>query len=363
VPAAGARIESTPSEDVPSALDDMRDPSFDEPLVDVSEIRSGGPPPDGIPAVDEPRFETVGSVDWLRDTEPVLALEIGGEARAYPLQIMTWHELVNDAFGDVPVTVSYCPLCNSALAYDRRAGDRILDFGTSGRLYNSSMVMYDRQTESLWTHFDATAVVGFLLGEQLTTYPVSTVSWAQFRSAFPDGLVLSRDTGHSRRYGTNPYVGYDDVNTSPFLYDGPVDGRLPAKARVLVVRGDGPAVAIRQEALLEERVLEFEAHGRDLVALLIPGTASALEAGSVSGGRDVGATGVFVPSIDGHRVDLEPTEGGFVDSVTGSSFDIFGSALDGPLAGARLEPVEHLDTFWFAIGAFDPETVVLGIDG
>ena len=302
-------------------------------------------------------------MDWLGETEPVLAFELGGEARAYPLQVMIWHELVNDAVGDVPVTISYCPLCNSALAYDRRLGDRILDFGTSGKLYNSSLVMYDRQTESLWTHFDARAVVGHLTGEQLVTYPVATTSWADFRDAHPDGLVLSRDTGLSRPYGTNPYAGYDDVNESPFLYRGPVDGRLPAMARVIVVRGDGPAVAIVQETLFDELVIEFEAHGRDLVALLLPGTVSGLETDTTFNGRDVGATGVFVPSIGGSSVDLEPTDTGFVDSISGSTFDIFGTALDGPLVGAQLEAVEHLDTFWFAIGAFDPDTVVVGIEG
>lgn len=356
-------IESTPREDVPSALEDALDPSFPEPLIDPADIRSGGPPPDGIPPIDDPRFENAGAVDWLGETEPVLAFELGGEARAYPLQVMTWHELVNDVVGDVPVTISYCPLCNSALAYDRRLGDRILDFGTSGKLYNSSLVMYDRQTESLWTHFDARAVVGHLTGEQLVTYPVATTSWADFRDAHPDGLVLSRDTGLSRPYGTNPYAGYDDVNESPFLYRGPVDGRLPAMARVIVVRGDGPAVAIVQETLFDELVIEFEAHGRDLVALLLPGTVSGLETDTTFNGRDVGATGVFVPSIGGASVDLEPTDTGFVDSISGSTFDIFGTALDGPLVGAQLEAVEHLDTFWFAIGAFDPDTVVVGIEG
>ena len=356
------RIASTAPEDVPSAFDNPIDSSFPDPLVDINRIRSGGPPPDGIPPIDEPLFETVATVDWLGDNEPVLALELNGDARAYPLQIMTWHELVNDAVGGVPVTISYCPLCNSSLAYDRRVGDRILDFGTSGLLFNSSLVMYDRQTRSFWTHFDARAVVGHLTGEELDTYPIATTSWSDFRTAFPDGLVLSRDTGFSRDYGRNPYPGYDDVDTSPFLFDGPVDGRLPAKARVLVVRGDGPAVAVQQEVLIDERVIEFEAQGRELVAILLPGTVSGLESATTFEGRDVGATGVYVPSVAGERVELAPTDTGFVDSVTGSTFDVFGRALDGPLVGSQLEAVEHLDTFWFAIGAFDPDTLVVGID-
>ncbi|MFQ5556091.1 MAG: DUF3179 domain-containing protein [Acidimicrobiales bacterium] len=357
-------IESTPREDVPSALDDKRDPSFPDPLVDVDAIRSGGPPPDGIPPIDDPLFENVGAVDWIGDTEPVMVIDIDGDARAYPIQVMTWHEIVNDTFGDRGVTVSYCPLCNSAIAYDRAVGDRVLDFGTSGSLFNSALVMYDRQTQSLWSHFTGQAIVGFLTGTTLDTIPVSTTSFASFREAHPEGIVLSRDTGFSRDYGRNPYPGYDDVGTNPFLFDGPVDGRLPAKAKVVVVRGDdGPAVAVQHDMLLDEQVVEFSAQGRDLVAVLERGTSSGLDQFEISSGRDVGATGVFVPEIDGVEVTLEPAETGFLDTSSGSTFDIFGRAIDGPLEGRQLEVVEHLDTFWFAIGAFDPETIVVGIDG
>ena len=114
---------------------------------------------------------------------------------------MTWHELVNDTVGGVPVTISYCPLCNSSVAYDRNAAGRVLDFGTSGMLYQSSMVMYDRQTQSLWTHFDGLAVIGELIGTQLDFWPMAVVSWAAWRDAHPDGLILTRETGHHRNYG------------------------------------------------------------------------------------------------------------------------------------------------------------------
>ena len=178
-------IASTAREDVPSALRDRRHPDHPAPLVDLSQIRSGGPPPDGIPPLEDPAFEPAGEVDWLPAAEPVLALEINGDARAYPLRIMTWHELVNGAVGGVPVTVSYCPLCNSAVAYDRRVGERILDFGTSGELFNSSLVMYDRQTESLWSHYTGTAVAGHLTGTELDLIPVQTVSFETFLSTYP----------------------------------------------------------------------------------------------------------------------------------------------------------------------------------
>jgi len=354
------QVASTAREDFPSALNNRNDPSFPAPLVDVSKIRSGGPPPDGIPPLDEPKFQTAASVNWLYNVEPVLSIEVNGETRAYPIQIMTWHEIANDTIAGVPVTVSYCPLCNSALAYDRRLGDRILDFGTSGSLFNSSLVMYDRQTESLWTHFEGKAVVGALTGERLTTIPISMTSWEKFRDAHPDALVLSRVTGFRRDYGRNPYPGYDDVNTNPFLFNGQVDGRLAAKARVVVVRSDdGPAVALPLDTLFEQLVVPFEAQGRNVVALLERGSSSALDNPELSDGYDQGSTGIFMADLNGESVNLSATPDGFLDANSGLTFDIFGVATDG--SGTRLEPIEHLDTFWFAIGAFDPDVIVIGL--
>ena len=357
------QIPSSPPQDVPSALDDPHDSRFPPPLVDPDAIRSGGPPPDGIPPIDEPRFQPADTVGWLEPEEPVLVVEVDGEARAYPVQVMIWHELVNDSFGDRPVTVSYCPLCNSAIAYDRRLASRdlVLDFGTSGQLYHSALVMYDRQTESLWSHFTGEAVVGHLAGEALETLPVATVSWAEFREAHPDGLVLSRQTGFERDYGRNPYPGYDDVARAPFLFDGETDPRLPAQTRVVSVRGQQDSVAIVHDHLFAEQVVEVTVDGRELVALLSKGTASALDTGRVAGGRDVGATGVFVPVVDGQELTFDAVdETTFRDVETGTTWSVLGVGLDGPLAGEQLGAVEHLDTFWFAIAAFRPDTMIIG---
>ena len=355
-------IDSTPREDVPSALrGNRRDSAFPPALIDLGQILSGGPGPDGIPPLDTPSFENAAAVDWLAAVEAVVVLEIDGDARAYPLQIMTWHEIVNDVVGGVPVTVAYCPLCNSALAYDRRLDVRILDFGTSGELFNSSLVMYDRQTESLWTHFDAKAVVGHLTGEQLTTYSVQISSWEGFRDAYPDGKVLSRITGFNRDYGRNPYVGYDTAEVRPFLFSGDIDSQLDPKQRVIVVRdSDDPAVVLRLADVFEAGVMAFEAHGRELVAVVDQGTASPLDSQSVEGGFDQGTAGVFVAELDGQPVELTRTDDGFVDGVSGITFDVFGHATDG--SDVRLESVEHLDTFWFAIAAFDSDAVIIEAD-
>ncbi|MBI2168533.1 MAG: DUF3179 domain-containing protein [Actinobacteria bacterium] len=352
------RTESSPEEGGASALLNPSDSDFPPPLVDPDDLLSGGPAPDGIPPIDEPKFVRQCSVDWLTTDEPVLALEIGADARAYPLRIMTWHELVNDTVGSAPVTVSYCPLCNTGIAYDRRAADRVLDFGTSGKLYNSALVMYDRQTQSLWSHFTAQSIAGALTGTKLKTIPVSTVGFADFRRAHPDGLVLSTDTGHDRDYGANPYEGYDDPAASPFLFDGEADPALPEMTRVVGVSNEDDPVALVSEKLLEERVFEFEAGGEPLVALAKPGTTSALERSRVDQGRDVGSTGVFVPVVDGRRLSFEATERGFTDAETGSGWDIFGRAVSGPLEGSQLERLQHVDTFWFAWSSFHPDTRV-----
>ena len=349
----------SPEEDVPSALDDLEADGLPRPLVDPSELRSGGPPPDGIAPIDEPRFQSLDEASYLTADEPVLALEIDGDARAYPIQIMIWHEIVNDTVGGAPVSVTYCPLCNSAVAVDRRVGGRTLTFGTSGLLYQSSLVMYDRQTESLWSHFTGQALAGVLTGTELDSYPVATVSWSDWSAAHPDGRVLSRDTGSDRSYGTNPYPGYDDVGTDPFLFDGDADGRLAAKERVVGMGGDTDPTAVRQAVLLDRGVIALKLDGEATVAWALPGTASALDVGSVEGGRDVGATGVFRSTVDGQVLTFERTDGGFTDRQTASRWDVLGQATDGPLAGRRLDPVEHVDTFWFAWAAFRPETTVV----
>ena len=308
--AAVDQIESSPRDVTASGLEAFRSKEVPagvpEPLVAFDEIRSGGPPPDGIPPVDDPVFLVVGDVDFLADNEPVLALEIDGDARAYPVQILTWHEIVNDTVGGIPVSVTYCPLCNSAVAYDRRLGDRVLDFGTSGLLYNSALVMYDRQTETLWSHFTGEGIIGELTGDDLESFPLSTVAWSTWRDANPDGLVLSRDTGFSRDYGRNPYPGYDDVDGVPFLFEGDVDGRYTALTRIVGIELDDAAVGIPLVDLQDAQVIVGEIADTPLVAFWAAGTSSALQSADIASGVDVGATGVFIPEVDGQAFAAPP---------------------------------------------------------
>ena len=336
--------------DAPSALDDPSAEGLPEPLIDISQLRSGGPPPDGIPAIDQPRFDLASEVDWLVDEEAVLVLELAGQTRAYPVQVMIWHEIVNDVYGDRPVAVTYCPLCNSAIAFDRRIDGRELTFGTSGLLLNSDLVMYDRETESLWPQLEFRAVAGALTGTELDPLVLATVPWAQFRDANPDGLVLNRDTGFVRDYGRNPYVGYDEEDTQPFLFDGAPDPRLPPKTPVIgLFRDDGP-VAVPTEALLDG-----PEHVRGVVVWVTGMAASALDRAEVASGRIIPTAAAF------HAGDLTFTGSEIVtDTATGSTWNAEGFAVDGPLAGTRLEPVAAVATLWFAWAAFQPDTVVQG---
>jgi len=350
-------VTGSAREDVPSALARIDNPALPAPLVDPARVISGGPAPDGIPPIDAPRFQPAGDVDWLTDDEPVLAPAIGQPARAYPVRILIWHEIVNDTIDGRPVAVTYCPLCNSALAFDRRLGERLLTFGTSGKLYLSDLVMYDRQTESLFSQIEGRAIAGVLAGEELDRVPVQTVTWAAWREANPDGWVLSRDTGVDRDYGRNPYTGYDTPGSQPFLFDGEPDPRLPPKERVAALGGDADPVVVPLGALTEAGVAEVEVSGRPVVVWSVAGLRSALDTSQIAEGRTIGATGAFDPVLDGRRLTFTRTSPDrFTDAETGSGWTLLGEAVDGPLAGARLDPVDHVDTFWFAWAAFHPDT-------
>jgi hypothetical protein len=345
--------------DGPSALRNFEDPAFPPPVIDPEQIISGGPPPDGIPPLDSPEFLPVSDVDWLQDQEPVVVLEIDGDARAYPVQILMWHEIVNDTVGGVPVSVTYCPLCNSAVSYRRVINGVETTFGTSGRLFASALVMYDRATESLWTHFDGRGVVGMLAGYRLEHVPSPLISWAEFRESFPDGVVLDKfRTGFVRRYGDNPYVGYDDPGGFPFLFRGDVDTRAVAMQRVVGVEIDGAARAWSLDAVSggEARATNDRVGDVPIVIFWRGGQVSALQNFQTDIGRMVGTVGVFSPLVDGRALTFRAVGDAFVDDQSGSRWDITGTAVAGLHRGRSLERLHHLDTFWFAWSTYQPET-------
>ena len=320
---------------------------------------SGGPPRDGIRPLDSPIFETIDDAgQWLSDKEPVISFEINGDQRAYPLQVLIWHEVVNDAVGGVPVTITFCPLCNSAIVFERTVNGMVLTFGTSGNLRNSDLVMWDRQTESWWQQLTGESLVGVLAGTKLTFLPAPIVSWQDFRTHQPDGIVLSKDTGFDRRYGQNPYVGYDQVDIAPFLYTGDLDGRLQPKERVAAITVDGVDAAFPFSTLAQEGTVNYQVIGVDVAVLFKSGTASALDGSLIGSSRDIGSAAVFNAVLDGQKLTFSATDDGFTDAETGSTWNILGEAIDGPLTGERLTKIVHGDDFWFAWGAFKPDTLI-----
>ena len=333
--------------------------NFCKHSVPYDEIFSGGPPRDGIPPIDSPRFESVSSADqWIEDLEPVILLDHQGEARAYPLQILTWHEIVNDEMSGDPVAVTFCPLCNTALVFRRPTiNNEVLTFGTSGNLRNSDLVMWDRQTQSWWQQFTGEAIVGDLTGTRLEPLSATIISWSDFKKGHPQGQVLSINTGFNRNYGRNPYAGYDNVNNLPFAFTGDLDDQLPPMTRVVgMLLDEGQGGAFSRDLIQENQALNETLGDQPIVIFWKSGTASALDSSSIPNGRDIGTTAVFSRELGSQTLTFSANgDGTFTDQETGSIWGILGTALEGPFAGDQLNPIPHHDTFWFAWAAFVPE--------
>uniref|UniRef100_A0A7C4PY26 DUF3179 domain-containing protein n=1 Tax=Bellilinea caldifistulae TaxID=360411 RepID=A0A7C4PY26_9CHLR len=349
-----------PPEEPPAfAVQEFRT-DFTRHTVHYSEILSGGVPKDGIPAINEPKFLTIAQADqWLKPNEPVVWVSANDENRAYPLQILTWHEIVNDTIGGLPLAVTFCPLCNTAIAFERTLDHRILDFGTTGRLRFSNLIMYDRQTESWWQQASGEGIAGHYAGQYLIYYPATIVAWQDFRERFPDGKVLSRETGYNRPYGRNPYIGYDDINNPPFLYDGPPTPQtLPPKARVLAIATPNEAVAYPYEVLSQVRVINDQVDGQPILILWQKGVASALDTSIISEGNDVGSAVAYSRLLDNRMLTFEWSNEQVRDVETGTIWDIFGNAVSGPLVGRKLTPAIAINHLWFSWAAFRPDTRV-----
>jgi len=252
--------------------------------VDLAEIVSGGPPKDGIPAILAPEFLAAGAVEGLHANEAVMTLELPGEVpRAYPLRYLIWHEIINDVIGTHPVAITWCPLCNSGIVFDRRLNGKMLSFGVSGNLRHSDMIMYDHQTESWWQQAVGEAIVGALTGAQLVQLPGWIEPWGTFLDRNPVGQVMAAPD-YPRNYGRNPYGGYD-TSSWPFLYGGePPPHNIHPLERVVRVEDFAVLLSVlRMSGMLHHNGVEFTWEA---------GLASPLDAGDVIHGRDIGAVRV-----------------------------------------------------------------------
>ena len=270
------------------------DTDFSRCTVPLNEIISGGPGKDGIRSIDSPEFEPVGQ-SGLADNEPVITVTVGDETRIYPLQILTWHEIVNDEIAGTPVAVTYCPLCNASIVFDRRLNDRVLDFGTTGNLRLSDLVMYDRQTESWFQQYTGTGLFGALAGQQLEVLPARLESVGTAKAQFPDSRILVPPRGFLRPYGANPYVGYD-TSPFPFLFNGDVPQGVKPLEYVVIADDRAWALSLVQE---QGRLVDGE-----IELSWQPGRASALDSRQIADGRDLG--NVIVKRITDTGKDLIP---------------------------------------------------------
>lgn len=308
-------------------------------IIPLEKIRGGGPPKDGIPSIDNPVF-TTSDADFISNEDIVIGLEIAGDARAYPLSILVWHEIVNDNVGETPVAITYCPLCYTNQVFKRVIDGQPVEFGTSGKLYNSNLVMYDRLTDSYWSQALGVAITGELAGESLEIIPFDVISWSDWKTLHPDTLVLTRETGHSRAYNVDPYGGYYTDGRIMFPVDNS-DDRLHPKEIVLGFHIDGIYKAYRQydaeTAIINDNI-------GDVPIMLVsgfPGNARA-----------------FDRTLDGKVLDFEYTDGAITDVQTGSVWDYSGQSVSGEYLGESLDRLPFSPGFWFEWIAFHPDTLV-----
>jgi hypothetical protein len=237
-------------------------------LVPAEQIESGGPPRDGIPALSSPRMLSAAETKYLRPAERILGVAVNGESRAYPIRLLNWHEVVNDTVGEKAIVITYCPLCGTGMVFNAAVGERVLEFSVSGLLYNSDMLLYDRQTESLWSQLMAQAVSCPSKGKTLALVPATYTSWASWSAAYPNGSVLDINTGHDRDYARNPYAGYDKTRALYFDMSNR-DSRFHEKDPVvgLVLDGQAKVWPLRELATVgggqfTDRINDTELHIR-----------------------------------------------------------------------------------------------------
>ena len=294
----------------------------------------------------------------------MIQININGDARAFPLSILMWHEIVNDTIGGEPVTVTFCPLCNSSIAFSGKHEGQLLDFGTTGWIANADLVMYDRLTETRWQQITGEGLIGKLAGTRLTFLPSSIVGWKEFADQYPDGKVLLRPTPgtlhpisgmeitHNRTYDEPPYSGYDVAGSLPLFFTGSFDSRLQPIDRVAALDFDGESVAYPFRALAVEPVVNDQVGDQEIVIFYDDGTESAFRTSTRGQNyQNSGSTTVFSRKVNGLTLNFSVDE-------AGTTWDKFGNASAGELAGAQLEPLVHGQEFWFAIATFRPGTEV-----
>ncbi len=328
-------------------------------------------PKGSFPTLDFPKF--VGKEAGLNmffAKEPVIAIEIDGKAKAYSLNILTMHEISNDILSDVPILVTYCPLCNSGIVYLRKleynGKEHIMEFEPSGMLRNSDMVMLDRNTETLWQQLMGVAIVGELDKKELDILPSLIISVEEFFNRYPQGEILSKQTGfaeNEKHYGTNPYKNYDDINAKPydrFFDTDKIDNRLPPMERIVDLENDGKYKVYTFSDIAKSGVINDTFKKKNVVLFHQSGTVSILDQANINESKDIGTIAVFNRTLDGKKMIFKKTKSIFKDKKTNSSWDITGFCYEGKLKGKQLKIELHSNHFAFAWLAFYPNTEIYG---
>ncbi len=314
-------------------------------LIPLDKIKGGGPPKDGIPSIDNPVFTDVENSQFMSDSDTVIGLEINGDAKAYPLFILVWHEIVNDTVGNTPVSVTYCPLCYTNQVFERIINGQEVEFGTSGKLYNSNLLMYDRLTESYWSQALGMAVKGELSGYQLDLIPFDVITWGDWKKLYPDTLVMTTDTGYLRSYATDPYGNYYTEPRIMFPVENS-DDRMNPKEIILGFNQDGIYKAYKQNDI-ESKTLVNDFIGNVPVMLV-----SLYSENSRA----------YERMVDGKVLDFEYVGEKIIDTQTNSEWNYDGLAISGIHEGNQLERISIEPGFWFEWVAFHPDTLVYGGD-
>jgi hypothetical protein len=314
-------------------------------------IQSGGPAKDAIPPIDRPKYVSAAEAEkFLKANDIIFGLAYQGVVKAFPQKILVWHEIINDEFKGEKIAITYCPLTGSAVAFrGRTRNGAMLTFGTSRKLVNSNLLMYDRQTDSQWPQILGMAIDGKNRGIVLEEIPLAWTRWSRWRQRHPDTVVLSTDTGYFRSYGTGPYGSYEKSGTY-YNSGGPLfpvmakDGRFNPKEVVLGVKANGRQVAIHKQGLRTRKLANTKLAGLPLVALHDP---------------DLDMVRVFVRQLNGKVTNFSSERGRIVDELTGSSWTAAGHSVEGKMTGSQLKQQTAYDVMWFAWYAFFPKTEVV----
>jgi len=310
-------------------------------IVPLDKIKGGGPPKDGIPSIDDPQFATLNGSAFMKHSDIVIGLEINDQVKAYPLSILVWHEIVNDNVGGTPVAVTYCPLCFTNQVFERVLDGQEVEFGTSGKLYNSNLVMYDRLTDSYWSQALGTAITGELTGQQLKIIPFDVILWGDWISLHPETLVLTRDTGYTRAYSVDPYRSYYTEPRIIFPVDNK-DDRMHLK-EIILGFNEGEIYKAYKQSDIESKVVINDKINEQQIVLISMYTGNAR---------------AFDRNINGQVLEFVFSDGKIIDLQTSSEWSYDGIAISGELEGVEMNRLPFNPGFWFEWVAFHPETEI-----